>query len=49
MRTLAVQLLFDHPSINDTIRDEQGRTALECASNHEVSAVIEGTCAPENR
>ncbi len=37
-----VELLLNHPKISDTIRDEQGRTALECAGNHEVASAIEG-------
>lgn len=37
-----VQLLLSHPDINDAIRDEQGRTPLECAANAEVSSIIEG-------
>lgn len=47
----AVRLLLDHPEINDTIRDDQGRTPLECAANAEVSSAIEGeldkTCGRE--
>lgn len=42
LTSTAVELLLNHPRINDTIRDEQGRTALECAGNHEVAAAIEG-------
>lgn len=38
-------MLLDHPNINDTIRDEQGRTALECAANADVSSVIEREAA----
>jgi hypothetical protein len=38
----AVRLLLQHPQINDTIRDEQGRTPLECAADTEVSSTIEG-------
>ncbi len=38
----SVELLLNHPRINDTIRDEQGRTALECAADHEVASAIEG-------
>ena len=38
----SVQLLLNHPKINDTIRDDQGRTALECAANAEIAAVIDG-------
>jgi hypothetical protein len=37
-----VRLLLLHPQINDTIRDEQGRTPLECAGDAEVSSIIEG-------
>ena len=37
-----VRLLLQHPQINDTIRDEQGRTPLECAADAEVSSTIEG-------
>ncbi|ORX40701.1 Oxysterol-binding protein-domain-containing protein [Kockovaella imperatae] len=40
-RIEAVQLLLNHPKINDTIRDDQGRTPLECAANAEVAALIE--------
>jgi len=40
---IAVRLLLQHPQINDTIRDEQGRTPLECAADSEVSSSIEGT------
>ncbi|CAD6572572.1 MAG: hypothetical protein TREMPRED_000577 [Tremellales sp. Tagirdzhanova-0007] len=40
-RTDVVELLLNHPRISDTIRDEQGRTALECAGNHEVASAIE--------
>jgi hypothetical protein len=39
---MIVSLLLNHPRINDTIRDEQGRTPLECASSHEIGALIEG-------
>lgn len=46
-----VRLLLDHADINDTIRDDQGRTPLECAANAEVSSAIEGeldkTCRRE--
>ncbi|WWC71885.1 uncharacterized protein I206_105844 [Kwoniella pini CBS 10737] len=36
-----VELLLSDPRINDTIRDEQGRTALECATHSEISHLIE--------
>jgi hypothetical protein len=39
---IPVRLLLQHPQINDTIRDEQGRTPLECAADVEVSSTIEG-------
>lgn len=39
---LTVRLLLLHPQINDTIRDEQGRTPLECSADAEVSSSIEG-------
>jgi hypothetical protein len=38
----AVRILLLHPKINDTIRDDSGRTALEAASSSEVAQVIEG-------
>jgi hypothetical protein len=37
-----VELLLNDPRINDTIRDEQGRTALECAATPEIASLIEG-------
>ncbi|WWD19523.1 hypothetical protein CI109_103984 [Kwoniella shandongensis] len=40
-RADVVEVLLNDPRINDTIRDEQGRTALECAANHEISGLIE--------
>ncbi|OCF40792.1 oxysterol-binding protein [Kwoniella heveanensis CBS 569] len=40
-RADVVELLLHDPRINDTIRDEQGRTALECAANAEVSSLVE--------
>jgi len=42
LANVAVRLLLQHPQINDTIRDEQGRTPLECAADAEVSSTIEG-------
>lgn len=42
----SVAILLTQPKINDTIRDEQGRTALECAATSEVAAVIEGALSP---
>ena len=41
-RADAAALLLAQPKINDTIRDEQGRTALECSATQEVAIVIEG-------
>ena len=38
---VAVELLLAVPNITDTIRDEQGRTPLECASSHEIASIIE--------
>jgi hypothetical protein len=35
-------VLLAQPHINDTLRDEQGRTPLECSATQEVGAVIEG-------
>nr|XP_018260745.1 oxysterol-binding protein [Kwoniella dejecticola CBS 10117]OBR82903.1 oxysterol-binding protein [Kwoniella dejecticola CBS 10117] len=40
-RAEIVELLLNDSRINDTIRDEQGRTALECATHSEVSHLIE--------
>ncbi|WVR00350.1 hypothetical protein IAU59_007493 [Kwoniella sp. CBS 9459] len=40
-RADVVELLLRDPRINDTVRDEQGRTALECAANSEVSSLVE--------
>ncbi|ORY26692.1 putative Oxysterol-binding protein [Naematelia encephala] len=40
-RADAAGVLLNHPLINDTTRDDQGRTPLECAANGEVSSVIE--------
>lgn len=45
-RPEAVALLLDDPRIDDTIRDDRGHTALECAANAEVAALIEGTLFP---
>ncbi|KAK8853109.1 hypothetical protein IAR55_003810 [Kwoniella newhampshirensis] len=44
-RADVVEVLLNDPRINDTIRDEQGRTALECASNHEIAGLIEDSRA----
>lgn len=42
-------VLLAQPHINDTLRDEQGRTPLECSATQEVAAVIEGMSAdPES-
>ena len=38
-------VLLAQPQINDTLRDEQGRTPLECSATQEVAAVIEGMSA----
>lgn len=38
----AVSLLLTQPGINDTVRDEQGRTALEAAATPEIAAIVEG-------
>nr|XP_019044285.1 oxysterol-binding protein [Kwoniella bestiolae CBS 10118]OCF23215.1 oxysterol-binding protein [Kwoniella bestiolae CBS 10118] len=40
-RTEVVEVLLSDPMINDTIRDEQGRTALECSSSSDISHLIE--------
>ncbi|WRT70348.1 uncharacterized protein IL334_007346 [Kwoniella shivajii] len=40
-RSDVVEVFLNDPRINDTIRDEQGRTALECATNSEISRLIE--------
>ncbi|KAL1409960.1 hypothetical protein Q8F55_003959 [Vanrija albida] len=39
-RPEVVELLLNDPRIDDTIRDEQGRTPLECAATSEVVALI---------
>lgn len=36
-----VQLLLSDPRIDDTIKDDRGRTPLECAATPEVASVIE--------
>lgn len=36
-----VQLLLSDPRIDDTIKDDRGRTPLECAASPEVASVIE--------
>lgn len=41
-RPEVVELLLNDPRIDDTIRDDKGRTALECSSNPEVGSLIEG-------
>nr|ODN99988.1 oxysterol-binding protein [Cryptococcus depauperatus CBS 7855] len=40
-----VKLLLSHPMIDDTIKDDRGRTPLECAATSEVASVIEGSRA----
>ncbi|WWC91583.1 uncharacterized protein L201_006529 [Kwoniella dendrophila CBS 6074] len=40
-RAEVVERLLNDPRINDTIRDEQGRTALECAGHSEIAHLIE--------
>jgi hypothetical protein len=40
--TCLVEMLLNDPRINDTIRDEQGRTPLECAATPEIATLIEG-------
>ncbi|WVQ67040.1 uncharacterized protein L199_005233 [Kwoniella botswanensis] len=40
-RTEVVEVLLSDPRINDTVRDEQGRTALECSATSEISHLIE--------
>lgn len=37
-----VLLLLAQPNINDTIRDDRGRTVLEAAATPEVASVVEG-------
>jgi ankyrin repeat protein len=37
-----VELLLNDPRIDDTIKDDRGRSPLECASNSEVAGLIEG-------
>ncbi|EIW72252.1 hypothetical protein TREMEDRAFT_70659 [Tremella mesenterica DSM 1558] len=44
-RADVVEMLLNHPKINDTIRDEQGRTALECAANTEIASLVEDSRA----
>lgn len=39
---MIVLLLLGQPKINDTIRDERGRTALEAAATSEIATIIEG-------
>ncbi|WVQ84916.1 hypothetical protein IAT38_007079 [Cryptococcus sp. DSM 104549] len=40
-RVEVVQLLLNDPRIDDTVRDDRGRTPLECASSHEIASLIE--------
>ncbi|KAK4689354.1 oxysterol-binding protein 1, partial [Tremellales sp. Uapishka_1] len=42
-RADVVQLLLTDPRINDTIRDEQSRTPLECAATGEIASLIENS------
>ncbi len=44
-RSDVVQLLMNDPRINDTIRDEQSRTPLECAANAQIAEMIESSRA----
>ncbi|BEI80271.1 hypothetical protein CcaverHIS002_0108000 [Cutaneotrichosporon cavernicola] len=44
-RPEVVELLLNDPRVDDTIRDDKGRSALECSSNPEVSALIEDSRA----
>ncbi|CAK9786023.1 hypothetical protein CC85DRAFT_308156 [Cutaneotrichosporon oleaginosum] len=44
-RAEVVELLLDDPRVDDTIRDDKGRSALECSSNPEVAALIENSRA----
>lgn len=41
-RADAVRILLSDPRTNDTLRDAQGRTPLECSANQEIASIIEG-------
>lgn len=40
-RVDVVQLLLSDPRIDDTMKDDRGRTPLECAATPEIASVIE--------
>lgn len=40
-RVDVVQLLLSDPRIDDTMKDDRGRTPLECAASPEIASVIE--------